>query len=237
MLRRLKRKKHNASTPHSPARQSTPRKSLLTLLRSLLYWKRAFKASSEFTPLYGENWPIEMRPQAYVETPQHRRIEWVDACGGPHRPLGKLPASLRVGVIGGGPAGVTTAFEAVKAGAQVTLIEARHEVGGCARSVELSDKNLAEQGCMRFPPSASALFVLAKAFGLLSLSGFQTLEPCPLWYPTETNAIYGRMLRPTCQDSKTSRLVGMPSSKGGARSMAGPSSPVPKLWSGWSHLR
>ncbi|KAG0362635.1 hypothetical protein BG005_004752 [Podila minutissima] len=127
--------------------------------------KQKAPPARDFTPLYGENRPIEMRPQAHVETPQHRRIEWIDACGGPHAPLGKLPPGLRIGVIGGGPAGVTTAFEAIKAGAQVTLIEARHEVGGRARSVALGGNNVAEQGCMRFPPSAAALFVLTKAFG------------------------------------------------------------------------
>ncbi|KAF9542472.1 hypothetical protein EC957_001914 [Mortierella hygrophila] len=199
MLRRFQyeRKKRETGTSHSPVTQFTPRKSFLTVLRPLLRWKRAFKARSDFTPLYGENRPIEMRPQAYVETPQHQRIEWVDACGGPHKPLGKLPAGLRVGVIGGGPAGVTTAFEAVKAGAQVTLIEARHEVGGRARSVELGGKNVAEQGCMRFPPSAGALFVLAKAFGFAFIERFPnpgtvpTLVSyggeCHLWTDAETS--------------------------------------------------
>ncbi|KAG0036980.1 hypothetical protein BGZ82_003342 [Podila clonocystis] len=76
----------------------------------------------DYTLLYGE--PNEIRPQAHVETPQHRRIEWVDACGGTYAPLGKLPPGMRVGVIGGGPAGMTTAIDSIKAGMQVTLIEA-----------------------------------------------------------------------------------------------------------------
>ncbi|KAG0091298.1 hypothetical protein BGZ92_001032 [Podila epicladia] len=123
--------------------------------------KQKAPIARDYTPLYGENRPIEMRAQAYVETPQHRQIEWVDAseCG---------------------PAGVRTAFEAIKAGAQVTMIEARHEVGGRARLVALGGDNVAEQGCMRFPPSATTLFILAKAFGYEFFERF----PSPGTVPT-----------------------------------------------------
>ncbi|KAG0095970.1 hypothetical protein BGZ93_005152 [Podila epicladia] len=137
--------------------------------------KQKAPIARDYTPLYGENRPIEMRAQAYVETPQHRQIEWVDACGWLRATLGKLPPGLRCG-----PAGVRTAFEAIKAGAQVTMIEARHEVGGRARLVALGGDNVAEQGCMRFPPSATTLFILAKAFGYEFFERF----PSPGTVPT-----------------------------------------------------
>ena len=121
-----------------------------------------------------------MRLQAQVATLQNRRFKWVEACGGPHTPFDKLSRGLRIGIISGGPVGATTAFEAVKASAQVTLIEARHEVGGRTRSVELGCRNMAEQECMRFPPSATAQFVVAKAFGFGFIEGF----PSPATFPT-----------------------------------------------------
>jgi protoporphyrinogen oxidase len=47
------------------------------------------------------------------------------------------PSRLRVGVIGAGPAGLTAAYQLVKAGVDVAVFEASGEVGGLARTFEL----------------------------------------------------------------------------------------------------
>ena len=44
---------------------------------------------------------------------------------------------MRVGVIGGGPAGMTAALQLARGGAQVTVYEAGNTVGGLARSFDL----------------------------------------------------------------------------------------------------
>jgi len=44
---------------------------------------------------------------------------------------------IRVGIIGAGPAGLTAAYQLVKAGAEVTVFEGSSQVGGLARSFEL----------------------------------------------------------------------------------------------------
>lgn len=70
----------------------------------------------------------------------------------PQAPAIRVGRGLRVGVIGGGPAGVTAAFETVKAYAQATLIEVRHEVDGRARSVEFGGRTWRSKGaCASLP--------------------------------------------------------------------------------------
>jgi protoporphyrinogen oxidase len=49
---------------------------------------------------------------------------------------GPLDDDLAVVIIGAGPAGLTTAFELMKAGHRSTVIEADDIVGGISRSVE-----------------------------------------------------------------------------------------------------
>jgi protoporphyrinogen oxidase len=44
---------------------------------------------------------------------------------------------MKVGVIGAGPAGITAAYQLVKAGAEVDVFEASPHVGGMSRTIEL----------------------------------------------------------------------------------------------------
>jgi protoporphyrinogen oxidase len=49
----------------------------------------------------------------------------------------RAPGSVRVGVIGAGPAGLTAAYRLVQLGAEVSVFEGSTQVGGLARSFEL----------------------------------------------------------------------------------------------------
>ncbi|MCX5386997.1 NAD(P)/FAD-dependent oxidoreductase [Streptomyces sp. NBC_00083] len=94
-------------------------------------------------------------------------------------PMGRLPghrAGARVAVIGCGGAGLTAAYELMRAGCRPVLYEAERDpagpggvrLGGRMYSVRLdrADSAVAELGCMRFPESARLLRHYAAEFGL-----------------------------------------------------------------------
>lgn len=102
-------------------------------------------------------------PQAFIDTPHIIYSQWNRAID---QRLGTLHRNLNICLIGGGIANVVVAFELVKAGARVTLLEAREEVGGRARSVVCKDGiNVAEMGAMRYSPSSGLLYHYAKQLG------------------------------------------------------------------------
>ncbi|KAK1999877.1 flavin-containing amine oxidoreductase [Colletotrichum falcatum] len=115
----------------------------------------------------------EARPQAWVDTPQLVYSAWNEAAGDISQPLGFLPKNLTIGLVGAGITNIVLAFNLAKAGADVTLIEASHEVGGRLRSIETADGlNVAEMGAMRFPPSQDLLYYYAEQFGYAFIKNF-----------------------------------------------------------------
>jgi tryptophan 2-monooxygenase len=107
----------------------------------------------------------KVRPQAWVDTPQIVYSAWNQAAGDIDQPLGTLPPNFSVALVGGGITNVVLAFNLVKAGADVTLIEATDDVGGHLRTIQTPDRvNVAEMGAMRFPPSEDLLYYYANEF-------------------------------------------------------------------------
>nr|WP_296765850.1 NAD(P)/FAD-dependent oxidoreductase [Rhodococcus sp. (in: high G+C Gram-positive bacteria)] len=90
--------------------------------------------------------------------------------------LGSVPdlvAGTEVAVIGGGLAGMVTAYELMKVGLKPIVYES-DQIGGRMRSVPFDGYPgvVAEMGAMRFPPSSTALFHYLDLLGL-------TTEPFP----------------------------------------------------------
>ncbi|KUJ66802.1 amine oxidase [Streptomyces albus subsp. albus] len=84
--------------------------------------------------------------------------------------LGALPpdaAGTEVGVVGGGMAGLTAAYELMRLGLRPVLYEAE-QLGGRMRSVPFpgNPEYVAEMGAMRFPVSARSLFHYIELLGL-----------------------------------------------------------------------
>ncbi|KAF4337259.1 tryptophan-2-monooxygenase [Fusarium beomiforme] len=114
----------------------------------------------------------KVRPQAWVDTPQIVYSEWNQAAGGIDEPLGTLPSNFSIALVGGGITNVVLAFN-LKAGADVTMIEATDQVGGRLRTIETPDGvNVAEMGAMRFPPSEDLLYYYANAFNYTFIENF-----------------------------------------------------------------
>ncbi|KPM41824.1 hypothetical protein AK830_g4714 [Neonectria ditissima] len=115
----------------------------------------------------------DVRPQAWVDTPQLVYSEWNQAAGDIDQPLGTLPSDFTIGLVGAGITNVVLAFNLAKAGADVTLIEATDAVGGRLRSEVMPDGvNVAEMGAMRFPPSEDLLYYYAKEFNFTFIQNF-----------------------------------------------------------------
>ena len=112
---------------------------------------------------------VDAAPQSFVDTPEIIYSDWPKKCGGTlTSQLGVATDSetSSIGVIGGGIAGCTAAFELIKAGFSVTLFEASDEVGGRTKSVGFDgSQDIAEMGAMRFPPSEDLLYYYSKLFG------------------------------------------------------------------------
>lgn len=72
---------------------------------------------------------------------------------------------LRIGIIGGGPAGLMAAYELKKAGyTDVVVLEKNAEVGGKTMTIDLDGRSF-EMGAIMSGPSYEEVIKLAKAFG------------------------------------------------------------------------
>ncbi|KAH7208594.1 flavin-containing amine oxidoreductase-domain containing protein [Fusarium oxysporum] len=115
----------------------------------------------------------KVRPQAWVDTPQIVYSAWNQAAGDIDQPLGTLSSNFSIALVGGGITNVVLAFNLVKAGADVTLIEATDDVGGRLRTIQTPDGvNVAEMGAMRFPPSEDLLYYYANEFNYTFIQNF-----------------------------------------------------------------
>jgi tryptophan 2-monooxygenase len=131
-------------------------------------------------------------PQAFIDTPSILYREWNQ---GIDRPLGSLPKNLKICLIGAGISNAIAALELVKAGAHVTLLEARSEVGGRARSEKFEDGfNIAEMGAMRFPISSGLLLYYAKEFGYCFISDFPDPGRVPTFISYRGRNVYWKNL-------------------------------------------
>ncbi|KAF3452581.1 hypothetical protein FNV43_RR03014 [Rhamnella rubrinervis] len=77
-----------------------------------------------------------------------------------------LPVNTRIGIIGGGPSGLSTAYALAKLGySDVTVLEKYHTVGGMCESVEIGGKIYDLGGQVLAANSAPVIFHLAKETG------------------------------------------------------------------------
>ncbi|OJD34054.1 tryptophan 2-monooxygenase [Diplodia corticola] len=123
-----------------------------------------------------ERGSVSVKPQGYLDNPSVIYSQWNQNAGGIEKRLGSFDSPPKVCLIGGGISNVVTAFELVKAGADVTLLEATGKVGGRLKSLAMPDSsdtnNVAEMGAMRFPPSEDLLYYYAEQNGFTFLPDF-----------------------------------------------------------------
>ena len=72
----------------------------------------------------------------------------------------------RVGIIGGGIAGLTAGYELRELGHEVTILEASHRLGGRIQTHYFSDGSHAELGAMRVPTSHGCVLYYVEKFNL-----------------------------------------------------------------------
>ncbi|KAB5516971.1 hypothetical protein GE09DRAFT_1262890 [Coniochaeta sp. 2T2.1] len=100
---------------------------------------------------------------------------------GTSHPLGTLPSSLSIGIVGLGTTGCFGAQQLLLAGASVTAYELAPEPGGRLKSLVAADgTSVYELGGMRFPPAETLMYMLAAEHGYGFIPGF----PDPGVYPT-----------------------------------------------------
>lgn len=115
-------------------------------------------------------------PQAEIDMPDLIYSEFLqraktddDGSFNKTNPMGTLPNSetkLRVGIVGGGMSGLLAAYElSLLENIEITVFEAEEKWGGRCRPVRLSNsKDLAELGCMRFPPAEDLFYFYCDQF-------------------------------------------------------------------------
>ncbi|KAB5511410.1 hypothetical protein GE09DRAFT_1270415 [Coniochaeta sp. 2T2.1] len=100
---------------------------------------------------------------------------------GTSHPLGTLPPSLSIGIVGLGTTGCFGAQQLLLSGASVTAYELAPEPGGRLKSLVAADgTSVYELGGMRFPPVEALMYMLAEEHGYGFIPGF----PDPGVYPT-----------------------------------------------------
>ncbi|EMT72285.1 Tryptophan 2-monooxygenase [Fusarium odoratissimum] len=75
----------------------------------------------------------------WVDTPQIVYSAWNQAAGETDRPLVPQRSNFSIPLVGGGITNVVLAFNLVKAGGDVGLIEATDDMGGCLRTIQTPD--------------------------------------------------------------------------------------------------
>lgn len=104
--------------------------------------------------------------------------------------IGTLPEAARqkrVAIVGAGAAGLAAAFELLRIGADVTIMEAQGQIGGRLRALSFDHgsgeqtPSRAEMGAMRFPPSGAIFKHYIQQFGVPTQKDF----PNPGKVPTQ----------------------------------------------------
>ena len=80
-------------------------------------------------------------------------------------------------VIGGGFAGLSAAWEVVRAGRSVLVLEAQDHVGGRARNLEIAGGEISERGATFAGPTQNEILALAKEMGVETFPTFAYGRP------------------------------------------------------------
>ncbi len=88
---------------------------------------------------------------------------------------------LQVGIIGGGIAGLTAAYELSQLSYEVTILEASHRLGGRIYTHYFSDGSYGELGAMRIPINHSCVLHYVEKFNL-SKGSFVNYNPNAFYY-------------------------------------------------------
>lgn len=89
-------------------------------------------------------------PQAMMDIPDYNVHHWVGHNGGMFGPMGGGLEGISFGLVGGGQANLFLGYHLAKAGGDVTIFEAKSELGGRAECHTFSDGTQAPLGMMRF---------------------------------------------------------------------------------------
>ena len=109
----------------------------------------------------------------YVDTPDFSYGLWKHKAGGSIATFDTKPTE-KVAIIGAGLAGLSSAYELLKCGVEVSLFEASDRIGGrlYSKKFSKSDPEIAELGAMRFPPSEELLFDYFNQFKIATTPDF-----------------------------------------------------------------
>lgn len=96
---------------------------------------------------------LNPKPQAWAGTPHANIPKWIESFGGISSPAGKFTTERTYILVGGGFGNMYLAWLLRLAGAEVTILEAKSQVGGRAEPKRMQDGTLAPMGMMRFSTS------------------------------------------------------------------------------------
>ncbi|MGB5926909.1 MAG: FAD-dependent oxidoreductase, partial [Cyclobacteriaceae bacterium] len=114
----------------------------------------------------------------YIDTPDFSygrwRAESMDPNGTFRIGTFENAPAAKVAIIGAGLAGLSSAYELLKCGVDVTLFEASERIGGrlYSKKFEEGSPEIAELGAMRFPPSEELLFDYFREFDIETTPDF-----------------------------------------------------------------
>jgi monoamine oxidase len=119
-------------------------------------------------------------PMVYPSLPEEKLAQYLSIV---EHGLEKTATPKKIIVIGAGIAGLTAAYELLRAGHEVVLLEASNRVGGRCYSMRepFTDGLYGEAGAMRFPTVHQLLFAYIHKFGL-KVRRFKNYNPDGFFY-------------------------------------------------------